>query len=131
MECLGRHRPVPLGHEDVRGRPLFALQPGMGCTLGEPFLALLTCRRPVASSICDHCRSHSADARKPWREPIRIMVASRWPSRLDFLAAAINRSISAVVRYSRVRTEEFTVLGGDRPPLRFFTIFCPRSKPTG
>src|SRR5215813_4402020 len=26
MEGLGRHRPVPLGHEDVRGRPLFALQ---------------------------------------------------------------------------------------------------------
>src|SRR6516165_7158396 len=35
------------------------------------------------------------------------MVASRWPWRLDFLAAAIKRSISAVVRYSRVRTEEF------------------------
>jgi putative tryptophan/tyrosine transport system substrate-binding protein len=26
MECLGRHRPVPLGHKDVGGRPLFALQ---------------------------------------------------------------------------------------------------------
>src|SRR5437763_4547250 len=26
MECLGRHRSVPLGHEDVRGRPLFAVQ---------------------------------------------------------------------------------------------------------
>src|SRR5262249_22197249 len=48
--------------------------------------------------------------------------------RLDFLAAAIKRSISAVVRYSRVRTEEFTVLGADRPPLRFSTIFCPCSK---
>src|SRR5262245_41387729 len=24
MEGLGRHRPVPLGHKDVRGRPLFA-----------------------------------------------------------------------------------------------------------
>src|SRR5262249_22318801 len=59
------------------------------------------------------------------------MVASRWPWRLDFLAAAINRSISAVVRYSRVRTEEFTVVGADRPPLRFFTIFCPRFNTTG
>src|SRR6516165_2843843 len=58
------------------------------------------------------------------------MVASRHPWRLDFLAAAIKRSISAVVRYSRVRTEEFTVVGGDRPPLRFSTIFCPRSKIT-
>src|SRR6516225_7283922 len=58
------------------------------------------------------------------------MVASRWPWRLDFLAAAIKRSISAVVRYSRVRTEEFTVVGGDRPPLRFSMIFCPRSKIT-
>ena len=46
-------------------------------------------------------------------------------------AAAINRSISAVVRYSRVRTEEFIVLGADRRPLRFSTIFCPRSKTTG
>src|SRR5256885_970029 len=26
MECLGRHRPVPLGHKDVRGQPLFAVQ---------------------------------------------------------------------------------------------------------
>jgi hypothetical protein len=45
-------------------------------------------------------------------------------TRLDFLAAAIKRSISAVVRYSRVRTEEFTVFGGDRPPVRFPTIFA-------
>src|SRR5262249_14283738 len=49
---------------------------------------------------------------------------------LDFVAAAIKRSISAVVRYSRVRTEEFTVVGADRPPLRFSTIFCPRSNIT-
>jgi hypothetical protein len=25
MECLGRHRPAPLSHKDVRGGPLFAL----------------------------------------------------------------------------------------------------------
>src|SRR5262249_876439 len=42
----------------------------------------------------------------------------------------INRSISAVVRYSRVRTEEFTVVGADRPAVRFPTIFCPCSKIT-
>src|SRR6516165_6193747 len=59
------------------------------------------------------------------------MVASRWPWRLDFLAAAIKRTISAVVRYSRVRTEEFTVVGADRPPLRISTIFCQRFEPTG
>src|SRR6516162_5426003 len=58
------------------------------------------------------------------------MVASRWPWRLDFLAAAIKRSISAVVRYSRMRTEEFTVVGADRRPVCFPTIFCPRSKVT-
>jgi len=46
------------------------------------------------------------------------------------LAATINRSISAVVRYSRVRTEEFTVVGADRPPVRFPTIFCSCSKTT-
>ena len=39
-------------------------------------------------------------------------------------------SISAVVRYSRVRTEEFTVVGADRPAVRFPTIFCPCSKVT-
>src|SRR6516162_4514764 len=59
-----------------------------------------------------------------------MTVASRSPSRLDFLAAAIKRSISALVRYSRVRTEEFTVVGADRPPLRFSTIFCPCAKTT-
>ena len=48
-----------------------------------------------------------------------------------FLAAAIKRSISAVVRYSRVRTEEFTVVGVDRPPVWFSTIFCLRSNITG
>src|SRR6516225_10903651 len=26
MEGLGRHRPVPLGHKDLRGQPLLALQ---------------------------------------------------------------------------------------------------------
>src|SRR6266478_9266956 len=52
-------------------------------------------------------------------------------ARLDFLAAAIKRSISAVVRYSRVRTEEFTAVGADRPPLRLSTIFCPRFNTTG
>jgi hypothetical protein len=35
-----------------------------------------------------------------------------------FLAAAIKRSISAVVRHSRVRTEEFTVVGADGRPIR-------------
>src|SRR5262245_13484577 len=59
------------------------------------------------------------------------MVASRWPQRLPFLATGIKRSISAVVRYSRVRTEEFTVVGADRSPVRFPTIFCPRSNTTG
>src|SRR5262245_11579396 len=42
-----------------------------------------------------------------------------------------SRSISAVVRYSRVRTEEFTVVGADRPPVRFSTIFCPLFNTTG
>src|SRR5262245_27415102 len=59
------------------------------------------------------------------------MVTSRWAQRLPFLAAAISRSTSRPVRYSRVRTEEFTVVGADRPPLRFFTIFCPRLNTTG
>jgi hypothetical protein len=39
------------------------------------------------------------------------MVASRCPQRLDLRAAAIRRSISCSVRYSRVRTEELTVFG--------------------
>src|SRR5262245_10425007 len=50
------------------------------------------------------------------------MVASRWPQRLPFLAAAIRRSISRPVRYSRVRTSELTVFGAARPPARFSTI---------
>src|SRR5215813_8734089 len=50
------------------------------------------------------------------------MVASRWPQRLRFLAAAIRRSISRPVRYSRVRTSELTVVGAARPPARFSTL---------
>src|SRR5262245_9961094 len=38
---------------------------------------------------------------------------------------------SAVVRYSRVRTKEFTVVGADRPPVRFSTIFWLRFDTTG
>jgi ABC transporter substrate binding protein len=83
--------------------------PWRGCTLGVPFLALLTCRRPVLSSTCDHCRSHSSTARRPCRYPIRIIVASRWPHRLPFRAAVIRRSTSRSVRY--FRTGEFTVVG--------------------
>src|SRR5262249_10420145 len=41
------------------------------------------------------------------------------------------RPISAIVRYSRVRTEEFTVVGADRAAGRFPTEFCPRFEPTG
>ena len=40
-------------------------------------------------------------------------------------------SISAVVRYSRVQTEEFTVVGATGRPCGFFTIFCPRFEPAG
>src|SRR5262249_19499176 len=55
---------LPLGHKDVRGQPLFALQASQRAylvalhrgTLGEPFFALRTCSRPVASSTCDRCR---------------------------------------------------------------------------
>src|SRR5262249_9087873 len=34
IQGLGRHRPVPLGHKDVRGRPLFALQAPQRAYLG-------------------------------------------------------------------------------------------------
>jgi hypothetical protein len=59
------------------------------------------------------------------------MVASRWPQRLPFLAAAIRRSISRAVRYSRVRTSELTVFGAARQPARFSTIFPQRWNATG
>jgi hypothetical protein len=76
VEGFGCHRPVPLGHEHMRGRPLFALKtpqdpvfrpPWSGWTLGEPFVALRTCKRPAANSTCDHCKSHSSEARSPCR----------------------------------------------------------------
>ena len=68
--AAGRHRPVPLGHKNVRGRPLFALQ-----TSQRAYLVALrrvdtrraVLRPAVVSSTCDHCRSHNSDARKPWR----------------------------------------------------------------
>jgi hypothetical protein len=37
--------------------------PCIGWTLDEPFFALRTCSRPVASSTCVHCRSHNSDVR--------------------------------------------------------------------
>src|SRR5215475_7168480 len=51
------------------------------------------------------------------------MVASRCPYRLPFRAAAIRRSISRPVRYSRVRTGELTVFGPGRRALGFATTF--------
>src|SRR5215831_17652349 len=50
------------------------------------------------------------------------MVASRCPQRLNLRAAAINRSTSAAVRYSRVLTEELTMVGTSR-------FHLPRSMP--
>src|SRR4029077_3748558 len=38
--------------------------------------------------------------------------------------------LRARVRYSRVRTREFTVVGADRPPVRFSTIFSLRRRTT-
>jgi hypothetical protein len=63
-------------------------------------------------------------------QKLRMLLTHRklLQSRREFLKGSV---ISAVVRYSRVRTEEFTVVGADRPPLRFFTIFCPRFNTTG
>jgi hypothetical protein len=56
------------------------------------------------------------------------MVASRWPYRLAFRAVAINLSISAGVKYSRVlATEEFTMVGGlRRTDLEAMIIRDPR-----
>src|SRR5262249_30542190 len=53
------------------------------------------------------------------------MVASRWPQRLPFLAAAIRRSISRAVRYSRVRTSELTVFGRRQAARPVFQDFPP------
>jgi tripartite-type tricarboxylate transporter receptor subunit TctC len=41
--------------------------PCIGWTLGVPFLALRTCRRPAPSSTWCHWRSHSSEARSPCR----------------------------------------------------------------
>ena len=34
---------------------------------GDEIRALRTCRRPASSSTCDHARSTSSEARRPWR----------------------------------------------------------------
>ena len=52
-------------------------------------------------------------------------VAHTTPTRREFGGCAL------AILYSRVRTEEFTVVAADRPPVRFSTIFCPRSRTTG
>src|SRR5258706_263239 len=49
--------------------------PCIGCTDGVPFLLLRTCRRPAFSSIWCHCRSHSSEARSPWRDARSLPVA--------------------------------------------------------
>jgi hypothetical protein len=48
-------------------------------------------------------RSTSSAARRPCLKATKAIVASRWPWRLP-LAAAMSRSTSASVRYSRVRS---------------------------
>jgi hypothetical protein len=70
-------------------------------------VAQLGCSQAVAVADQDHGR---------------VAMAQRLP----FLAAAIRRSISRPVRYSRVRTRELTVFGAARPPARFSTIFPQR-----
>jgi hypothetical protein len=97
--------------------------PCIGWTLGEPLLTRRTWRRPVASSTWCHIRSHSSKARRPCRKASKIMVASRWPQRPDLRASLINRSTSTTVRYRRVLTEEFTVVGAVGWPARFAIVF--------
>src|SRR5215831_18187337 len=46
--------------------------PCIGWTLGEPFFALRTCSRPVASSTCDHRRSHNSPVWIGIPEPRRL-----------------------------------------------------------
>jgi len=58
MKGLGRHRPVPLGHKDVRGQPLFALQTSQRVS-----------RRPASGG-------HSASRSSPCG-----CVAGPWPAR--------------------------------------------------
>jgi hypothetical protein len=57
MEGLGRHRPVPLGHKDVRGQPLFALQTSQRAYLvalrhaAREFELILTGSHAAATSL--------------------------------------------------------------------------------
>src|SRR5262249_37908160 len=109
-----RHRSAALAHEDISSGFLFALETAQGAKLdagqwmteGIPFLSRLTCKRPWTRSACSQRNEHNSDARKPCRNAIKIMVASRCPCRL-FPAAFMSRSTSRSVRYSRVRYSAF------------------------
>src|SRR5262249_48449277 len=74
-EALSRHRtPRSLVNtygdascSRCRRRRARISSPCIGCTEGVPFLLLRTCSRPVLISTWCHCRSHSSEARSPWR----------------------------------------------------------------
>jgi hypothetical protein len=77
--------------------------PCNGCTLSIPALRSINMQSACCRSIWLQRKEHSSCARRPWRYARSIAVASRAPFRPRFLAASINRSTSASVRYSRGR----------------------------
>src|SRR5215471_15456664 len=89
MEGFGRHRPVPLGHEDVRGRPLFALQ-----TIGGA-AAAQTAPRPSLTVTTIFLRQYF----RPSRRTILALVHSISPQRVDGYDQVCDRG--ALLAHSR------------------------------
>jgi hypothetical protein len=106
----------------VRGQPLLALQAPQRAYLVA--LHRVDTRRAVLRSADVQPAGGQLDLRplqiaqfgRPQAVAVaeQYLVASRCPQRLNLRAAACNRSTSAAVRYSRVLTEEFTMVGASR-----------------
>src|SRR4029077_2845618 len=97
-----------------RRRRARSSMPVSGWTEGIPFLSRLTCKRQWTRSTCSQRNEHSSDARKPCRNAIKIMAASRCPCRL-FPAAFMSEpesDIDLLLRRLRHGSQTDDIYGG-------------------
>jgi hypothetical protein len=100
------------GHARRNSRNALNSGPRRGCVEGTPPFSRCTESSPAFKSNCSHRRLTASLTRKPCRYISSNNVRSLWPYRPS-VAASISFSISAGVRYSRVRVSRLGLrMGG-------------------
>src|SRR5262249_41468813 len=98
MEGLGRHRPVSLGHKDVRGRSLFALQTSQRAYLVALHRAHRVWKFTVLVSIVGQPQSRADDGGSLHGQPSLLVGGEKVAARRKCAAWSETRFALAPVR---------------------------------